>query len=222
MKQINIKSEVFSTKPYSYHIYKEQKQNPAPHCNIKGHITTFIHKLIHTPKKTMAIFDPFKLRHKPPSIFPTAVKTGHVFSVVAKFFFTICILISVAMIFSYIIFSGCSDYQSFADYRRFGRDTVIPTTNSSAIVPKNQSSEATDISHIFFGIGGSVQTWRERSRYTELWWQQNNTRGFVWLDEEPPLNMTWLPTYPPYKVSADTSRFNYTCWYKLLLFQLLT
>ncbi|KAJ0258844.1 Glycosyltransferase [Hirschfeldia incana] len=161
----------------------------------------------------MAIFDPFKIRHKPPSIFPTTVRTGHVFSVVAKFFFTICILISVAMIFSYIIFSGCSDYQSFADYRRFGRDTGISTTNSSAIVRKNQSSEATDISHIFFGIGGSIQTWRERSRYTELWWRPNNTRGFVWLDEEPPLNLTWLPTYPPYKVSADTSRFNYTCWY---------
>ncbi|CAN7103738.1 uncharacterized protein LOC103867167 [Brassica rapa] len=163
----------------------------------------------------MAIFDPFKLRHKPPSIFPTTVKTGHVFSVVAKFFFTICTLISVAMIFSYIIFSGCSDYQRIADHRRFGRDNVISTTNSSssAIGQKNQSSEATDISHIFFGIGGSIQTWRERSRYTELWWRPNDTRGFVWLDEEPPLNMTWLPTYPPYKVSEDTSRFNYTCWY---------
>lgn len=172
----------------------------------------------------MAIFDPFKLRHKPPSIFPTTVKTSHVFSVVAKFFFTICTLISVAMIFSYIIFSGCSDYQGIADHRRFGRDNVISTTNSSssAIGQKNQSSEATDISHIFFGIGGSIQTWRERSRYTELWWRPNDTRGFVWLDEEPPLNMTWLPTYPPYKVSEDTSRFNYTCWYELLLLQLLT
>lgn len=174
----------------------------------------------------MAIFDPFKLRHKPPSIFPTAtVKPGHVLSFVAKLFFTICIFITVTMIFFYIIFSGCSDCHRITGHRRLGPDNVNSTTNSSStILRQNQSSEATDVSHIVFGIGGSIQTWRDRSRYSELWWRTNVTRGFVWLDEEPPLNMTWLPTSPPYQVSADTSRFNYTCWYKLflLLFHLLT
>ncbi|ESQ52417.1 hypothetical protein EUTSA_v10017530mg [Eutrema salsugineum] len=164
----------------------------------------------------MAIFDPFKLRHKPPSIFPTTtVKPGNVFSVVAKLLFPICIFISFAMIFLYTTFSSCSDCHLIAGHRRFGRENVTSTTNSSSseILRQNQSSEATDVSHIVFGIGGSIQTWRDRSRYSELWWRPNNTRGFVWLDEEPPLNMTWLPTSPPYQVSANTSRFNYTCWY---------
>lgn len=167
----------------------------------------------------MAIFGPFKLRHKPPSIFP--VKPSHVLSLVAKFFFTTCIFISVGMIFFYIIFSSCSDSHRITGHRRLGPDSVNSTTNSSASLSitlrQNQSSKATDVSHIVFGIGGSIQTWRERSRYSELWWRPNVTRGYVWLDEEPPLNMTWLPTSPPYQVSADTSRFSYTCWYKLFL-----
>lgn len=169
----------------------------------------------------MAIFDPFKLRHKPPSIFPkTAIKPGNVLSLVAKLFFTISIFISVAMIFFYIIFSGCSDCDRISGHRRIGPENMISTSNNSfslASLPQNQSSEATDVSHIVFGIGGSIQTWRDRSRYSELWWRPNVTRGFVWLDEKPPLNMTWLSTSPPYQVSGDTSRFNYTCWYKLFL-----
>lgn len=39
-------------------------------------------------------------------------------------------------------------------------------------------------------------------------------RGFVWLDQEPGGGAEpWPNTSPPYKVSADTSRFKYTCWY---------
>ncbi|XP_023640408.1 uncharacterized protein LOC17889871 [Capsella rubella] len=161
----------------------------------------------------MAIFDPFKLRHKPPSIFPTtAVKPNNVLSLVFK----LCIFISVALIVIYVIFSGCSDCHHITGHRRLGPhvDNVnFTTASSSTILRQNQSSEATDVSHIVFGIGGSIQTWRDRSRYSELWWRPNVTRGFVWLDEEPPLNMTWLSTSPPYQVSADTSRFNYTCWF---------
>lgn len=73
----------------------------------------------------------------------------------------------------------------------------------------------TNISHIIFGIGGSAKTWQNRRHYTELWWQPNVTRGFVWLEEEPPANETWPKTSPPYKVSGDTSSFKYTCWYGL-------
>lgn len=72
---------------------------------------------------------------------------------------------------------------------------------------------ATNISHIMFGIGGSVRTWRNRRRYSELWWKPGVTRGFVWLDERPPANETWPENSPPYRVSEDASRFKYTCWY---------
>ncbi|KAK7395252.1 hypothetical protein VNO78_15803 [Psophocarpus tetragonolobus] len=71
----------------------------------------------------------------------------------------------------------------------------------------------TNISHLLFGIGGSAATWNTRSQYSELWWRRGTTRGFVWLDEHPPENVTWPETSPPYKVSADTSAFKYTCEY---------
>lgn len=77
----------------------------------------------------------------------------------------------------------------------------------------SKDEEKTDISHILFGIGGSVNSWNERKQYMELWWKPNITRGFVWFDQKPFPNMTWTETLPPYKVSENTSRFNYTCWY---------
>ncbi|GMY14498.1 hypothetical protein FCV25MIE_09737 [Fagus crenata] len=73
--------------------------------------------------------------------------------------------------------------------------------------------EKTNISHIVFGIAGSMNTWNKRQNYSELWWKPNITRGFVWLDEKPPNNVTWAKTSPPYKVSGNTSRFKYTCWF---------
>ncbi|XP_047937893.1 uncharacterized protein LOC125185414 [Salvia hispanica] len=69
----------------------------------------------------------------------------------------------------------------------------------------------TNLSHILFGISGSAKTWRRRRHYSELWWRPNSTLGFVWLDEAAHDN--WPDTSPPYKISADTARFRYTCWY---------
>ncbi|XP_073287081.1 uncharacterized protein [Primulina huaijiensis] len=74
--------------------------------------------------------------------------------------------------------------------------------------------EKTNISHILFGIGGSAATWSTRLHYYELWWKPGTHRGFVWLDEKPGKAAgPWLETSPPYKISADTSRFKYTCSY---------
>ncbi|XP_026399547.1 uncharacterized protein LOC113295422 [Papaver somniferum] len=65
-------------------------------------------------------------------------------------------------------------------------------------------NEKTNISHILFGIDGSVKTWENRRHYTELWWKQNITRGYIWLDEKPD---SWLIESPPYKVSENSSNF---------------
>lgn len=66
----------------------------------------------------------------------------------------------------------------------------------------------TNVSHILFGIGGSARTWQTRRGYSELWWRPGETRGYVWLDEEPPGGAAaWPGTCPPYRVSADASRF---------------
>ncbi|KAK7292924.1 hypothetical protein RJT34_15782 [Clitoria ternatea] len=74
-----------------------------------------------------------------------------------------------------------------------------------------QKEEPTNISHILFGIGGSTATWHTRRHYSELWWRPNVTRGFVWLDKTP--SEPWPETSPPFRVSADTSSFKYTCSY---------
>ncbi|XP_073158536.1 uncharacterized protein [Henckelia pumila] len=77
------------------------------------------------------------------------------------------------------------------------------------------NQQSTNISHILFGIGGSAETWSKRRGYCELWWRPKTHRGFVWLDQEPGegAEPPWPKTSPPYRVSADTSRFKYTCWY---------
>ncbi|KAL6907603.1 hypothetical protein ACP4OV_002642 [Aristida adscensionis] len=64
----------------------------------------------------------------------------------------------------------------------------------------------TTLSHIVFGIGASAQTWDQRRGYAELWWRPDQMRGHVWLDQEP-VSPWPAATCPPYRVSADASRF---------------
>lgn len=65
----------------------------------------------------------------------------------------------------------------------------------------------TNISHVIFGIGGSINTWNDRKHYSELWWQPNLTRGYVWLDERPDPSYKWPDASPPYRVSEGWTRF---------------
>ncbi|XP_073127741.1 uncharacterized protein [Henckelia pumila] len=69
----------------------------------------------------------------------------------------------------------------------------------------NSDSFPTNISHIAFGIGGSARTWTERRHYSDLWWEPNATRGFVFLDER-----NGLPSKIPARVSSDWTRFRRT------------
>ncbi|CAH9100955.1 unnamed protein product [Cuscuta epithymum] len=73
--------------------------------------------------------------------------------------------------------------------------------------------QPTNISHILFGISGSAGTWDARRHYCEVWWKPGVMRGFVWLDQPPPENETWPETSPRFRVSQNTSRFQYTCPY---------
>uniref|UniRef100_A0A0E0NT14 Uncharacterized protein n=1 Tax=Oryza rufipogon TaxID=4529 RepID=A0A0E0NT14_ORYRU len=64
----------------------------------------------------------------------------------------------------------------------------------------------TTLSHIVFGVGASARTWDKRRGYAELWWRPGEMRGHVWLDEQP-VGPWPAATCPPYRVSADASRF---------------
>ena len=64
----------------------------------------------------------------------------------------------------------------------------------------------TTLSHVVFGIGASARTWDQRRGYAELWWRPETMRGHVWLDEQP-VSPWPAATCPPYRVSANASRF---------------
>lgn len=138
---------------------------------------------------------PFKfLVLRPIDIFAPFLRAVLVISAVASF-----------SLFFYLTFSdqkphcrGCYDAHGYSNHRKV-----------KALAAGDH--QPTNISHIVFGIGGSVKTWNERRHYCELWWKKNVTRGFVWLEEKP--EFPWPESSPPYKISDDTSKFNYTCWY---------
>ncbi|KAL6528674.1 hypothetical protein OROMI_029319 [Orobanche minor] len=111
----------------------------------------------------------------------------------------------------FAIFSLCyfSFFPGFSRWRPdCSQDAVIRAPHLSTGLPSGQGDDKTTISHILFGVGGSAETWSRRRRYCELWWEPNTTRGYVWLDEEP--TATWPETSPPYRISGDTARFEYT------------
>ncbi|CAI0471898.1 unnamed protein product [Linum tenue] len=89
-----------------------------------------------------------------------------------------------------------------------------PNPVSRLHVATNPAPPPTNLSHIVFGIAGSSSSWNLRRHYSALWWRPNVTRGHAWLDAEPPLNESSpSASSPPYRVSADASRFKYTSTY---------
>ncbi|KAK4778048.1 hypothetical protein SAY87_018235 [Trapa incisa] len=80
--------------------------------------------------------------------------------------------------------------------------------------PANETDAPTNISHVMFGIGGSVKTWDTCRHYCEIWWQPKITLGFIWLEESPSNNVSWPVSSPPYRVSTNISQTrNSSCWY---------
>ncbi|KAJ4977809.1 hypothetical protein NE237_008589 [Protea cynaroides] len=140
----------------------------------------------------------------------TADKSGEILLLLMKGALFIFFFVSISLVF-FSAFSGqtpwfrCPECDGFI--RNFGLWSETP------VAAKDQDDETTNISHILFGIGGSVKTWKNRRHYSELWWKPNITRGFVWLDTAWPENETWPESSPPYRVSEDSSRFKYTSWY---------
>lgn len=149
--------------------------------------------------------DPFKAWRF--LVFPT-IKPSDVFNAVMKTTFAIFTILSITLCFYYAFTNqvqllSCPQCDRlFFNHRKFSDIQHVDTT-----------ADKTNVSHLFFGIGGSAKTWNDRRLYSDLWWKPNVTRGFVWLDENPPVDYTWPETSPDYRVSSDTSNFAYSCWY---------
>ncbi|KAL8154078.1 hypothetical protein V2J09_011838 [Rumex salicifolius] len=65
----------------------------------------------------------------------------------------------------------------------------------------------TNITHLVFGIAGSVNVWKNRKAYIESWWRPNVTKGLLFLEQEPTRFLPWPSTSPPYTFFGDTSKF---------------
>ncbi|KAI8556683.1 hypothetical protein RHMOL_Rhmol05G0272700 [Rhododendron molle] len=107
-----------------------------------------------------------------------------------KGFIAICLVASLSLL----------SYSTF-----WSHHSGFPESPDRSIVNLNHIAtelihEETNVSHVLFGIGGSAKTWSKRRHYSELWWKNGITRGFVWLDEKPAANVTWPDMSPPYKV----------------------
>ncbi|XP_015875708.1 uncharacterized protein LOC107412444 [Ziziphus jujuba] len=67
----------------------------------------------------------------------------------------------------------------------------------------------TNISHIVFGIAGSMNTWQQKTSYVKSWWRPNVTRGYLFLDREPTMDfLPWSSSYPPFRVNEDFTKLS--------------
>ncbi|KAL3642483.1 hypothetical protein CASFOL_013298 [Castilleja foliolosa] len=124
---------------------------------------------------------------------------------ITKCLLAICIFALFTFYYFSPILPAVSTWPSYC----LDRNRLLNTRISTSTRPEQK----TNISHILFGIGGSAKSWTLRRHYSELWWQPNITRGFVWLDENPKKSLQYLRPVisPDYKISADTARLKYTC-----------
>ncbi|KAG7017275.1 hypothetical protein SDJN02_19138, partial [Cucurbita argyrosperma subsp. argyrosperma] len=128
-------------------------------------------------------------------------RPADVFALFVRTFLVISIVASFSLFFYLTLYDKIP--------RCHGCYGALRISNHREVKAFGAGEQPTNISHLVFGIGGSVKTWDERRHYCELWWNKNITRGFVWLEEKP--EFPWPQSSPPYRISDDTSQFNYTC-----------
>ncbi|KAK1372885.1 Galactosyltransferase [Heracleum sosnowskyi] len=77
----------------------------------------------------------------------------------------------------------------------------------SSLTSRYSENSPTEIKHLMFGLLGSAKAWKHRYSYIESWWRPNITRGYLYLDSNPPSKFfPWSPSSPPFKISDDISK----------------
>lgn len=131
------------------------------------------------------------------SSFPN--KHRRFFVLLARIPVIVCLIASVCFVL----------YSAFSNHSR-GNHIFLPQLKSEF----TPDPEPTNISHILFSISGSAATWHDRTRFINLWWKPDRTRGFVWLDEEPRgknKTSSSITNTMPYRVSdPGWTRFRYS------------
>lgn len=105
------------------------------------------------------------------------IKAIYVFCLTLKSTLAPCSVTSISLIRSF----------AFSNYSHFPQPHINRVTNNfnqkGGVSIKGH--EKTNISHILFGIDGSVKSWKDRQQYIKLWWKPSITRRFFWLDQKP-------------------------------------
>lgn len=90
---------------------------------------------------------------------------------------------------------------------------VLPLTTTTSYYPSasplQRGEGGTEISRIVFGIAAAADMWSKRKEYIRLWWK-STLRGFVWFDTVPGGGEQWDASFPPWRISQNTSHFEYT------------
>lgn len=106
------------------------------------------------------------------------------------------------LFFFYIVFFDTHHYQPSNILETFKQkwpsSIFLTNTTSSPTTPP------TNISHLVFGIVGSMNTWKHKKFYSEAWWRPNVTRGYLFLDRAPTSEfLPWPSSAPPFRVNEN-------------------
>ncbi|EFJ33751.1 glycosyltransferase-like protein [Selaginella moellendorffii] len=77
---------------------------------------------------------------------------------------------------------------------------------------QDQEDQETRLSNILFGIGAASSVLERRKDFIKAWWRPGQTRGFVFVDQPPPLAESFWDnsSLPELRISESTARFRYT------------
>ncbi|KAE9462218.1 hypothetical protein C3L33_05874, partial [Rhododendron williamsianum] len=104
--------------------------------------------------------------------------------------------------FSYLFFLTQSYFLDSEFYSPVQHIFAAPQTT-----PSPHGDSPTNISHLVFGLVGSLKGWRHRKAYIESWWRPNVTRGYLYLDTAPTEELLpWSAASPQFRVSDDISK----------------
>ncbi|XP_076897340.1 uncharacterized protein LOC143550606 [Bidens hawaiensis] len=95
------------------------------------------------------------------------------------------------------------------DNKTLNKAAFTSSSPSPSPSPLASLSPPTNVSHLVFGVSGSVKAWRDRKSYFREWWRPNITRGYIFFDKEPTADILPWPYFnlPPYRVSENTTKF---------------
>ena len=80
----------------------------------------------------------------------------------------------------------------------------IFTPNSQTTLPPPPTSTTTNVSHLIFGLVGTLKSWWHRRAYIKSWWRSNATLGYLFLDTAPTEELLPWSTVPEaYKMSPE-------------------